>query len=219
MSGWILDTGAVYNADQRALIVASLGAVRRAGHRVVVPNHVFLELARQEVQHQRKLARLSGLTPELVTPASVVGDLRAQLQNVEYLPFTVEDAMALLAWLDEPLSESWNVLKRRKAVDDGWHPILKALEALPCPACSQGLVSCQCSAKLWTANMPSHLKQAAQAACTSTRRHASATMDWLTVAMARRHGLTPVTTETAGAEWATLARKTPEAFAADLSGY
>lgn len=143
--GWILDTGAVFRAADRETVVALLPAAHQQGHRIVVPQHVLLELARQLMVKLAKDQRRAGVARD-VDPAQVFQDVREQLEGVEVLPFEQEDAVALLGWLESEafrVAEHgqpprpglvWEHIKLAKAARDGGPPIRKAVRDLPCPS-------------------------------------------------------------------------------------
>ncbi len=105
---------------------------------------------------------------------------------------------------------------RRVAAGDGWPPAAKAFLGLNCPACSKALEICTCTNPIWEKDDQGKLKNIARNLCGELSRkgkHASATIDGLTVGMALRHELRAVTGDVTGAEWSELGLIIPNDFA------
>lgn len=218
-NGWILDTGAVYDRAARMAIVKVLPVVRQRGHRIVLPDHVFMELLRQETSYRQRAARDCGGDPGLVTASNVAADLRAQLTGVEAVGFSQEDGLALLEHVDGLGPLGWERVKLVRAVEDAWPAVGEAILDLHCGHCQRQLRSCACTPPLWRKEDKGKLKSRAVGKCTTLagKKRASATIDWLTVAMARRHALCAVTRD-AGPEWHGLACVSPAGLDAAVRG-
>lgn len=206
--GWILDVGAVYDDEDRQEVVHLLPRVRAIGKRMVLPTHVLMELARQEVQVEREFAAYARLDPALVTASSVIAKLRGALNGVEFIDFTLQDAPALLDWLHRPGigTRAWEERKLRKAVEEAWPPYRAALGARSCPTCTRPASDCECAQPLWSQRQDKgQLRQAAamhaERLARANQARASSTIDWLTAAMARRQDLTIVTRDKGAIEW------------------
>lgn len=202
--GWILDTGAIYYHQNRTEIVGLLPKIRAKNLRIVMPSHVLMELSRQQIRKRQKDALTYGSSIS-IDPQDVWDDLMAEMSGVECLSFSDDAAVALLKWLDTQVP-LWEQVKLEKAVSDAWLPFREAVLDLNCPICNLFLRNCTCNPSHWTSLHNAALKQSAHNKCASPpkKARASSTIDWLTVAMAVRHDLIPVTNDKHGPEWQSL---------------
>ena len=213
-NGWILDTGAVLEDAQRQLVVAAASAANGKNMRIVLPTHVLMELTRLEVRYRRR----NTPNPAAIKPDQVFRDLKDELAGVDHVAFTGDDAVALLQLLDTKPDSHWDEEKLIKAISDAWPPTRGAFLDLKDPRCGYTIRDCTCSPAIWRKDDQSVLKSAAEARGRTLARdgkgRASSTIDWLTIGMARRHDLTPVTRDKYGHEWRWISWISPSELAA-----